>query len=56
MSKHPLDPLSAQEIETAVRVVNQHAGLDDSAWFETISLAEPDKAELIAYNLSLIHI
>ena len=50
MSKHPLDPLSAQEIEAAVSVVNQHAGLDDSAWFETVSLAEPDKAELIAYN------
>ena len=50
MSKHPLDPLSAQEIKTAVLVVNQHADLDDSAWFETISLAEPDKAELIAYN------
>lgn len=50
MSKHPLDPLSSQEIETAVHVVDQHAGLDASAWFETISLAEPDKTELVAYN------
>ncbi len=41
---HPLDPLSAAEIESAVRIVRAQAGLDGSAWFETISLDEPEKA------------
>jgi len=48
MTDHALDPLTEQEIRTAVLVVKENAGLDDSAWFETITLAEPDKAELSA--------
>ena len=44
MAEHPLDPLSADEIRLAVSVVKQQAGLDDSAWYETITLAEPDKS------------
>src|SRR5262245_29205317 len=41
---HPLDPLSAAEIETAAAIVRAQAGLDASAWFETVTLHEPDKA------------
>jgi primary-amine oxidase len=41
---HPLDPLSAAEIERAVAIVRAQAGLDASAWFETVTLHEPDKA------------
>ncbi|MEA2778873.1 MAG: primary-amine oxidase [Rhodospirillaceae bacterium] len=41
---HPLDPLNAAEIEQAVAIVRAHAGLDASAWFETVTLDEPDKA------------
>ncbi|MEM6660850.1 MAG: primary-amine oxidase [Pseudomonadota bacterium] len=48
MTTHPLDPLSVAEIETAVRVVRASAGIDDSAWFETITLDEPDRAEIAA--------
>jgi len=33
-------PLNESEIRQAVRVVKRHAGLDASAWFETISLDE----------------
>ncbi len=40
---HPLDPLSAAEIERAVAVVRADAGLGPSAWFETVTLDEPDK-------------
>lgn len=43
---HPLDPLSAAEIETAVAIVRRDGGLDDTAWVETVGTAEPDKADL----------
>ncbi len=52
MTEHALDPLTEQEITAAVQAVKQSAGLDESAWFETVSLAEPDKAELAAYDRS----
>ncbi len=46
MTPHPLDPLNEQEIGKAAQIVSQQANLDDSAWFETITLEEPGKAEL----------
>ncbi|MGK0228014.1 MAG: primary-amine oxidase [Gammaproteobacteria bacterium] len=46
MNQHPLDPLSEQEIEIAAGVIHQQANLDESAWFETITLEEPGKAVL----------
>lgn len=46
MSDHPLAPLCDNEISAAARIVRANAGLDASAWFETISLQEPDKADL----------
>ncbi|MEZ5774667.1 MAG: primary-amine oxidase [Hyphomicrobiaceae bacterium] len=45
---HPLDPLSAEEIARAVALVRGEAGLDPSAWFETIALKEPSFEELAA--------
>ncbi len=45
---HPLDPLTISEIRTAVEVVREQSGLDETGWFETITLDEPDKAELAA--------
>jgi len=39
--KHPLDPLSADEIRCAVEVTRAQSGFDESAWFETITLDEP---------------
>lgn len=47
---HPCDPLTGDEIAAAVAVVRQHGGLDASAWFETVALAEPDKAEVRAHT------
>ena len=46
MTRHPLDPLTADEIRMAVSVVREQSGLDGSGWFETVSLDEPLKAEL----------
>ena len=43
---HPLDPLTKTEIRTAVEVVRAQSGIDATAWFETVTLDEPDKAEL----------
>ena len=43
---HPLDPLGAAEIETAVAIVRRAGGLDDTAWVETVGTAEPEKADL----------
>jgi primary-amine oxidase len=43
---HRLDPLSADEITVAAEVARQHAGLDASAWFESIQLDDFDKATL----------
>ena len=45
---HPLDPLSAQEIEAAAAAVRAHAGLDESSFFETIALREPSQGALAA--------
>jgi Cu2+-containing amine oxidase len=36
-------PLNEAEIRQAVSVVKRDAGMDDSAWFETISLDESDR-------------
>ena len=46
MATHPLDPLCEHEITIATEVINKLANLDSSAWFETITLEEPAKAEL----------
>ena len=39
--KHALDPLIADEIALAAKVTRENSGLDDTAWFETITLDEP---------------
>ncbi|MCA0432436.1 MAG: primary-amine oxidase [Proteobacteria bacterium] len=46
MTSHPLDPLNAVEIAAAAELVRSKGGLSPEAWFETIALHEPSKAEL----------
>ncbi|BBK42677.1 amine oxidase [Allostella vacuolata] len=41
---HPLDPLSADEIVRAADILRRHFDLGAALMFETIDLAEPDKA------------
>ena len=48
---HPLDPLSAEEIEAVSAAVRSNAGLDESAFFETITLQEPSQHDLVAENV-----
>ncbi len=43
MSTHPLDSLNSEEISTAVASVKANGGLDEGAWFETISRDEPGR-------------
>ena len=38
---HPLDPLSADEIQRAVAILRKEQGLGDSWRFVTVTLAEP---------------
>ncbi|MEM7214675.1 MAG: primary-amine oxidase [Pseudomonadota bacterium] len=38
---HPLDPLSADEITQAAKIIKSDSGLDETGWFETITLEEP---------------
>ena len=40
-SLHPLDPLNQQEIAKAVQIIKRDAGMDETGWFETITLQEP---------------
>ena len=46
MTKHALDPLGESEIAGAAEIVRRHGNLSSEAWFETIALHEPEKAEL----------
>ena len=47
---HPCDPLTAGEIAAAAAIVRRDGGLDATAWFETIALAEPDKAAVRGFK------
>src|SRR5258705_3284022 len=47
---HPLDPLTAAEIEAATAAVKAAKGLAGTARFVYVSLYEPSKAEVIAYE------
>ena len=48
--RHPLDPLSAAEIEAAVRILRAERCPGPSIRFETVELKEPPKAVLRAYR------
>ena len=46
MTAHPLDPLTSDEVRTAVQVIRDQSGLDETGWFETITLDEPRQSAL----------
>jgi len=48
--RHPLDPLSAKEIEAAVHILKAERCPGPSIRFETVELKEPPKAVLRAYR------
>ena len=47
---HPLDPLTTQEINTAVSVLKKEKSLSDRAAFPNLSLQEPDKSKVLAFK------
>src|SRR5580704_8093092 len=50
VTAHPLEPLSAAEIEAAAKSITAAAGLRPSARFVYISLYEPAKADVVAFE------
>ena len=50
MATHPLEPLSAAEIETAARILKRDRGLVDSARFVFIELREPPKSVVTTWQ------
>lgn len=47
---HPLDGLSAAELEMAIEVLRQSGRVDDTSRFSIITLAEPDKATVLRWK------
>jgi primary-amine oxidase len=47
---HPLEPLTADEIRTSVKIVRETGRLDEAARFATITLEDPPKAKLSSYR------
>ena len=48
--RHPLEPLTAEEIEAASRILRQDRGLAASARFVYITLREPPKDAVLRYQ------
>jgi primary-amine oxidase len=48
---HPLEPLTAAEITTAVSVLKKEKALSDRVVFPNLSLRDPDKAKVLAFKL-----
>ena len=49
-ARHPLDPLSPEEIEAASGILRRQKGLADTARFVFITLDEPDKATVLGFH------
>jgi Cu2+-containing amine oxidase len=49
-SAHPLDPLSAEEIDAAVAVLRDAGDADANTRFALVSLDEPDKPAVLAWR------
>ncbi len=49
-ARHPLDPLSAEEIEAASGLLRSQKGLADTARFVYVTLHEPDKASVLGFR------
>lgn len=49
-TQHPLDPLSIEEIRTAVQIVRTEKGVGSTYRFPCVTLKEPSKASILAYT------
>ena len=50
MKRHPLDPLTSAEIETAVFLTKAHPDLNTSICFCTVQLLETEKTAVLTYD------
>lgn len=50
---HPLDPLSAQEIESAVKILKDMKNFPKEVLFSTVQLNEPPKAEVWSFKAGI---
>jgi len=48
--RHPLDPLTAEEIETVSQILKRDRGLADSARFVYVTLREPAKDVVLKHQ------
>src|SRR5215467_16180441 len=48
--RHPLEPLTAEEIEAATQILKQDRGLAASARFVYVTLREPSKDAVLRYQ------
>src|SRR5437868_3625505 len=49
-TKHPLDPLTADEIRLATKILKDQKAADRRALYSYIALQEPKKADVLAYK------
>lgn len=49
-TKHPLDPLSSEEITSAVKIIQSSAEFPHAALFSIVVLNEPPKSEVLNYK------
>jgi primary-amine oxidase len=49
-AQHPLDPLTANEINTTARVLKSSTRFPQGAFFSTVVLKEPSKKEVLSYE------
>ncbi|MEU9885538.1 primary-amine oxidase [Sphaerisporangium sp. NPDC051011] len=50
MSTHPLDPLTPEEIQKAVKILADAYGLGDDHWFAEVRLVEPEKVVIAGFQ------
>ena len=48
--RHPLDPLTPEELNAVVSIVRREAKLDERALFETVMLQEPEKSVVRGFH------
>src|SRR5207249_3615113 len=48
--RHPLDPLTADEMRTAVQALKSSGRLPEGAFFPSLTLHEPPKQEVLAFQ------
>lgn len=50
VAEHPLAPLTLEEVRTAVRIVREEKGLGPKHRFAGLTLNEPPKEQVLAYE------